>query len=219
MAFKRRFCLFLVAGVSLGKSFENTACILYTYRVVICIYSKKQSLTIAVSTSFSCDGYLLIAAIFPPKSGELISVFVFLCCPFHVLDTFWLLTYSWSGSVFCELMSDKNLQSCDFLQRLHKHEIRLEHVFAKSRWTVDVQSDKIGRAYENKGRLHIPQFHKSGFTLRKARSVDTYCTEWDQTGSFTDIHLQRRKEVFDTWKLLSSIACTEWRNNRSDTRC
>ena len=82
-----------------------------------------------------------------------------------------------AGSVFCELMSDKNLQSCDFLQRLHKHEIRLEHVFSKSRWTVDVQPDIIGRAYKNKGRLHIPQFHKSGFTLRKASSVDTYCTE------------------------------------------
>ena len=43
----------------------------------MCIYSKKQSLTRAVSTSFSCAGYLLIAATFPPKSGELISVFVF----------------------------------------------------------------------------------------------------------------------------------------------
>ena len=167
--------------------------------------------------------------------------FCVLCFPFHVLDTFWLLTYSWSGSVFCELVSDKNLQSCDFLQRLHKHEIRLEHVFSKSRWTVDVQPDIIGRAYKNKGRLHIPQFHKNGFTLRRASSIDTYRTEWDQTGSFTNIHLQRSckpfpwrvnnswKRIqgagfdilcvfcqvqFDTWKLLSSITSTEWRKNR-----
>ena len=145
--------------------------------------------------------------------------FCVLCFPFHMLDTFWLLTYSWSGSVFCELMSDKNLQSCDFLQRLHKHEIRLEHVFSKSRWTVDVQSDKIGRAYKNKGRLHIPQFHKSGFTLRRASSVDTYCTEWDQTWSFTDILLQRSCEPFlwrvnNSWERIQGagfdILCVFW---------
>ena len=71
-----------------------------------------------------------------------------------------------------------------------------------SRCTVDVQPDKIGRAYKNKGRLHIPQFHKSGFTLRKANSVDTYCTEWYPTGSFTDIHLQRSCKPFP-WRVNS----------------
>ena len=123
--------------------------------------------------SFSCAGYLFITDIFPSKWRTdqcfcvfMLCVFLFMCSiPFdcsHIPDQAVFFVNS------CLIKMCKVVIFCRGCINMR---------LGLSRWTVDVQPDKIGRAYKNKGRLHIPQFHKSGFTLRRASSVDTYCTE------------------------------------------
>ena len=91
-------------------------------------------------------------------SGELISVFVFSssCAGYLLIFHIFLIDQAVFFVNSCLIKICKVVIFCRGCINMR---------LGLSRCTVDVQPDKIGRAYKNKGRLHIPQFHKSGFTL------------------------------------------------------